>query len=88
MALHNAAWCGDPELVKLLLDHGHPLDRRDPEYKATALGFALHSYLEARRHPDGKFLEVVKLLIDAGVPIDEPQRNCGDAAIEALLKAK
>ena len=29
-----------------------------------------------------------ELLSDAGVPIDKSQRNCGDAAIEALLRAK
>lgn len=84
-ALHNAAWCGDPGLVRLLIDHGHPLDLRHPEYKATALGFAIHSCTQERRHPDGKFAQVVELLLAAGVPFDEGQYPCGDAGIDAVL---
>jgi ankyrin repeat protein len=87
LPLHNAAWCGDPELVSLLLEHGHPVDRRDPTYHATALGFALHSFLVAKRHPDAPFPRVVELLLAAGVPVDEKQYPTGNAEIDALLRA-
>lgn len=87
MALHNAAWCGHADLVKLLLDRGHPLDRRDPEYNATALGFAIHSCTEAKRHPEGKFAEVVELLVKAGVPVDDHQYPSGDESIDVVLSA-
>lgn len=88
MALHNAAWCGDPELVQLLLERGHPLDRRDPEFKASALGFAIHSCTQAKRHLNGKFADVVKLLVEAGVPVDEDHHPCGDGGIDAILSGK
>ena len=86
MALHNAAWCGNPELVKLLLDRGHPTDRRDPEFNATAIGFAIHSCTEAKRHPDGKFHQVLRLLIDAGVQLENHPKPVSDAAIDAMLQ--
>lgn len=85
MALHNAAWCGHAELVQLLLERGHPLDRRDSEYKASAMGYAIHSCTQAKRQPDGKFAEVVKLLVEAGVPVDEHHYPSGDAGIDAVL---
>lgn len=86
-ALHNAAWCGDAELVELLLQRGHPVDRRDPRYHATALGFAIHSCTEAKRHPDGDFPKVVRLLLEAGTPLDEWQHATGDAGLDAVIGA-
>ena len=62
LALHNAAWCGDAELVELLLKRGHPVAGRDPNHQSTALGFAIHSCVTARRHPEGDFPKVVRLL--------------------------
>jgi hypothetical protein len=87
LPLHNAAWCGDPELVELLLQRGHPVDRRDPVYHATALGFAIHSRTEAKRHPEGDFPEVVRLLLKAGVPLDERQYPTDDPEIDTVIKA-
>jgi ankyrin repeat protein len=84
--LHNAAWCGDPELVALLIERGHPLDQRDPRYHSTPLGFALHSCLVAKRHPDGDFPRVVQLLLEAGTPLEESQYPSGDVAIDAVMQ--
>lgn len=39
-ALHHAAALGDLELVRLLIEKGAPLDRQDPEWNATPLGWA------------------------------------------------
>jgi ankyrin repeat protein len=86
-ALHNAAWCGDAVLVELLLRRGHPVALRDPIYHATALGFALHSHRVAQRHPDGDFPQVVKLLLEAGVPLDEGQHPSGDAVIDRVIES-
>ena len=86
LPLHNAAWCGAPELVELLLSRGHPVDRRDPGYHSTALGFALHSARVARRHPEGDFPRVVHLLLESGTPLDEGRYPTGDAAIDAVIQ--
>jgi ankyrin repeat protein len=86
MALHNAAWCGDVDLVRLLIERGHPTDVRDPVYNSTAIGWAVHSCLEAKRHPAGQFADVVELLLANGTPF-EPQRfPVGHDAIDAVLK--
>ena len=87
MALHNAAWCGDPELVALLLERGHPVDRVDPNYQSNAIGWAIHSCLEAKRHPNGRFSEVVGLLLAAGTPFDQKHYPVGHAEIDAVLRA-
>jgi ankyrin repeat protein len=39
-ALHNAAWNGDLEMVKLLVEHGADLHVRDAEHEATPRGWA------------------------------------------------
>ena len=85
-ALHNAAWCGDPELVALLLERGHPVDLRDPDHDSTAIGFAIHSCLEAKRHPDGDFARVIELLLEAGAPLDANQHDTGHEGIDAVIR--
>ncbi len=84
--LHNAAWCGDADLVDLLLQRGHPVDRRDPTHHATALGFALHSCQVARRHPNGNFARVAESLLTAGVPFEGAETPTGNAALDAVLR--
>ena len=39
-ALHNAAWNGDLDMVKLLVAHGADLQARDAEHEATPRGWA------------------------------------------------
>jgi hypothetical protein len=85
-ALHNAAWCGDPKLVRLLLERGHPPNVRDPDHQSTPIGWAVHSCIEAKRHPDGRFPEVVKLLLEAGTPFEKKCYPVGNKAIDAMLK--
>lgn len=85
--LHNAAWCGDPELVELLIRRGHPIDGRDPDFKSTALGWAIHSCVTAKRHPEGNFSRVVELLLKAGIPVDEGHYPSGHDGIDAVIQA-
>ena len=84
--LHNAAWCGDSELVCLLIERGHPTDVRDPDHDSTPIGWAVHSCLEAKRHPDGRFPEVVALLLEAGVPFDPKNYPVGHEGIDEVIK--
>jgi ankyrin repeat protein len=84
--LHNAAWCGDLELVRLLLDRGHPVNVVDPSYGATPIGWAVHSCVEARRHPEGQFTAVVELLLTRGADFDPNRFPVGDERIDAVLR--
>jgi ankyrin repeat protein len=84
-ALHNAAWCGDLALVRLLLDRGHPTDMVDPRYDATPIGYAIHSCIEAKRHPDGQFAEVIDLLLSHGTPFHPSRYPVGHQRIDAVI---
>lgn len=86
--LHNAAWCGNAELVGLLLERGHPVDVSDPRYHATPIGWAIHSCLEAKRHPEGDFPKVVDLLLQRGASFDERNYPTGHQGIDAVLKRR
>ncbi|MDB6038339.1 MAG: ankyrin repeat protein, partial [Verrucomicrobiales bacterium] len=88
LPLHNAAWCGDAELVELLLQRSHPVDRRDPNHQATALGFAIHSCVVAKRHPEGNFPRVVRLLLEAGTPLSKEQYPTGVPEIDAVIESQ
>jgi ankyrin repeat protein len=63
--LHLAAAAGDPDTVRLLLDHGAELDARDANYHGTPLGYATVSSGEPRRS-DNDWPATVRLLLDAG----------------------
>jgi len=41
--MHNAAWAGDVEMVRLLVELGADPSARDATYQATPLGWALHN---------------------------------------------
>ena len=63
--LHLAAAAGDPETVRLLLDHGAELDACDDNYHRSPLGYATVSSGESHRS-DGDWAAIVRLLLDAG----------------------
>jgi ankyrin repeat protein len=84
-ALHNAAWCGDLEIVRLLLDRGHRTDMVDPRFDATPIGYAIHSCVEAKRHPDGQFAAVIDLLLSHGTPFDPSRYPVGHKEIDAVI---
>lgn len=85
-ALHNAAWCGDLDLVRLLIERGHPAGVRDPDHDSTPIGWAVHSCLEAERHSNGQFVEVVELLLASGTPFDPKYFPVGQDGIDAVIK--
>ena len=84
--LHNAAWSGNAEVVRLLLEHGHPADLIDPQYDASAVGYAIHSATEARCYPDVDYGGVVDALIKAGLDDCLSQYPVGHEAIDVVLK--
>ena len=86
MPLHNAAWAGSGDLVDLLIARGHPVDIRDPVFKATPLGFALYDCLVEKRHPEGEFARVVQALVAAGSPLNDVKYPTGNAAVDDVLR--
>jgi ankyrin repeat protein len=64
-ALHAAAYTGDAKTVRLLIDAGTEIDALDANFDATPLAFATVGSGEQAGKP-GNWIEVVRLLIDAG----------------------
>jgi ankyrin repeat protein len=63
--LHTAAYAGNAEAVRLLLDAGADIDARDERFESTPLAFATVGSGERAGKP-GDWIEVVRLLIGAG----------------------
>jgi ankyrin repeat protein len=85
-SLHNAAWQGSGDLVELLIARGHPVNIRDPGYDATPLQYALYDCLVEKRHPEGEFARVARLLLEAGSSVTGVKYPTGDAAIDEILR--
>jgi hypothetical protein len=83
--LHNAAWQGSGDLVELLIARGHPVNIRDPGHSATPLQYALHDCLVVKRHPEGEFARIIKLLLEAGSSVAGIKYPTGDAAVDEVL---
>src|SRR5262245_16858654 len=81
--LHVAAWHGHVEIVRLLLEHGVPVDTRDVTYGSSALGWAAHGSVNCRQ-ADEDYCAIVTLLLDAGAK-REVVVACSPA-VAALLK--
>jgi uncharacterized protein len=94
-ALHWAAWCGRPVLVKKLIEAGSEINKICIDHKATPLFWAIHGL----KCSDGKgvesYVECVKLLLDAGADKSIPNvegttvvemLGDGDAEIRDLLQ--
>jgi len=63
--LHSAAYFGNADVVRLLIDTGAEVDARDTRFDSTPLAFATVGSGE-RAGKVGDWIETVRLLIDAG----------------------
>ena len=71
--LHTAAYHGNAEVVRLLIDAGAELDARDARFDGTPLAYATVGSGERAGRP-GNWAETVRLLIEAGAC---PRRRVG-----------
>lgn len=83
--LHSAAFAGDAETVRLLLQHGADVDARDANFNGTPLGYATVGSGE-RQGADGDWVTTVRLLLDADadptgvwVPSSPPAEDVAEA---------
>jgi ankyrin repeat protein len=67
--LHTAAYRGNADVVRLLIDAGANLDARDANFDATPLGYATVGSGECVGQP-GHWIETLQLLIEAGASRD------------------
>jgi hypothetical protein len=85
-ALHWAAWCGRPEVVKKLIDAGADINKRCIDFKATPLFWAVHGLKQGDKNNFQNYLQCVKLLIESGA--EKNTANGEGKAISDLLDDK
>jgi hypothetical protein len=87
--LHAAALGGHPEIVRILLAHGAPLDVEDENYHGTPLAWALYGWANRSTNvpPDG-YYDIVDLLVAAGASVrDEWRASTGISRDSRLIAA-
>lgn len=65
-ALHWAAWCGRPKVVKRLLEEQLDINKLCIDFKSTPLFWAVHGLKSTDRKDLSGYLECVRILLAAG----------------------
>jgi len=93
-ALHWAAWWGRPEVVKLLVRLGAPINFRDSTYGSSPIAWSAHGSTNCRR-ADESYCTIVDALIDAGAQYEaainrwnEPLQRMASRGVRARLVAR
>jgi ankyrin repeat protein len=83
--LHWAAWHGNVEMTRVILRRKPPLELRDGNNNATAIGWAVHGSLNSWHKETGDYAGVVAALLEAGA--EAPKITDDFAASEPVLEA-
>ena len=86
--LHQAAWFGQPDNARLLIDAGAPLDLFEPTHESSPLGWAVHGsrYSGGAGDRQDAYVAVVRMLIEAGSSLHYPDDAHSDAYFQRLLR--
>jgi hypothetical protein len=82
--LHWAAWHGNAELVRLMLQRHPPLENDDNEFGATPLGWATHGSENGWYRQNGDYAATVEALLAAGAK--PPEKAAGTEAVRVVLR--
>ncbi len=83
--LHWAAFHGNAEMVRELLRYSPPLERTDPQFHATPLGWAIHGSENGWHRDTGNYGAAVEALLQAGAAF--PETIEGSEPVRAALTA-
>lgn len=85
--LHQAAWFGQPQNAKLLIDAGAPLDVFDPVHNYSPLGWAVHGsrYSGGAEERLPHYEKLVTMLLEAGSSLHYPNDPDGDTYLKKLM---
>jgi ankyrin repeat protein len=89
-ALHFAAWHGNAPMVRALLTHDAPLERRDRDFNLTPLGWAFHGSLHGWNADRGDYAASVEALLDAGATAPSAPADSvnASAAVRTVLRQR
>jgi len=85
--LHWAAFHGNAEMIREILRHNPPLERKDAEFNSTPLGWAIYGSEHGWHCEDGNYVATVEALLDAGAKLPEESPN-GTEAVKAVLRSR
>lgn len=85
--LHQAAWFGQPDNARLLIDAGAPLDVFDTTHESSPVGWAVHGsrYSGDAAERQNAYVSIVEMLLDAGSSLRYPEEPDSDAYVRRLL---
>jgi len=85
--LHQAAWFGQPENARLLIDAGAPLDLFDPTHHTSPIGWVVHGsrYSGGAEERQEVYVELVQMMLEAGSSLHYPGDPTSDAYVQRLL---
>ena len=86
-ALHQAAWFGQPENARLLIQAGAPLDVFDATHESSPIGWAVHGcrYSGGADERQDRYVSLAQMLLDAGSSLHYPDDPQGDGYVRRLL---
>jgi hypothetical protein len=82
--LHWAAWHGNLEMVRALLEHRPPIEQHDADFDGTPLRWAIHGSENGWIRGAGDYVGVVNALLDAGA--NAPEKESGTEAVQDALR--
>jgi len=85
--LHQAAWFGQPQNARLLMDAGAPLDVYERVHGYSPIGWVAHGSgasggAAARQKV---YVELARMLLDAGASLAHPKDPGGNLYLESML---
>lgn len=84
--LRWAAFHGNAEMTRRLLQYTPPINVPDPSYGGTPLGQCLYGAVHGWSRDSGDFATTVQLLLDAGDRIDPADLPTGRDDVDAVLR--
>ena len=86
--LHQAAWFGQPDNARLLIDAGAPLDIFDATHESSPIGWAVHGcrYSGGAQERQDVYVALVRMLLEAGSSLHYTGEPQTDAYFQRLLK--
>jgi ankyrin repeat protein len=83
--LHWAAFHGNVEMTRKILEFNPPLEIRDADFHGAPLGWAIHGSQHGWHCRTGDYAATVRLLLEAGATLPE-KLDRGTAAVQEVLK--
>lgn len=83
--LHWAAFHGNAEMTRVILQYGPPLEQTDHSFDATPLGWAIHGSEHGWYAKTGNYPAVVEQLLNAGAKAPESSSK-GIETVRAVLR--